>query len=228
MIESAAAKRSDSTMAHDIRLIMTAGPVIPVLVISREADAVPLARALVNGGVRALEVTLRSDAALAAIKAIAREVPEAIVGAGTVLDPEQLRHSADAGAQFIVSPGLTENVARAAHDARIAFLPGVATASDIMRALDLGLAHLKFFPAETSGGAPAVNAFAGPFPDLRFCPTGGITPALAPNYLALSNVLCVGGSWLAPKEAVAAGDWGKIERLAKEAAARDNPPLEGP
>ena len=206
-------------MAHDIRSIMTAGPVIPVLVIARESDAIPLAHALVKGGVRVLEVTLRSDAALAAIKAIAREVPGAIVGAGTVLNAEHLRRSVDAGAQFIVSPGLTDNVARAAQDAHIPFLPGVATSSEIMRALDLGLAHVKFFPAETSGGAPAVNAFAGPFPDLRFCPTGGITPELASEYLKLSNVLCVGGSWLAPKDEVAAGDWAKIERLAKEAAA---------
>ena len=205
-------------MAHDIRSVMTAGPVIPVLVIAREAGAVPLARALVKGGVRVLEVTLRSDAALAAIKAIAREVPDAIVGAGTVLDADRLRRAVDAGAQFIVSPGLTENVAGAARDAQVPFLPGVATASDIMRALDLGLAHLKFFPAETSGGAPAVNAFAGPVPALRFCPTGGITPALASSYLALSNVLCVGGSWLAPKDAVASGDWGRIEKLANEAS----------
>lgn len=211
-------------MTHDIRSVMTAGPVIPVLVIAKESDAVPLARALVKGGVRVLEVTLRSDAALAAIKAIAREVPDAIVGAGTVLNADQLARATEAGAKFIVSPGLAETVARAASDARVPLLPGVATASDIMRALDLGLSHLKFFPAETSGGAAAVNAFAGPFPDLRFCPTGGITAAIAPNYLKLPNVLCVGGSWLAPKDAVAAGEWGKIEALARDASKLKNSP----
>lgn len=202
-----------------IDVVMDAGPVIAVLVIARAEDAVPLARALVAGGVSALEVTLRTPAALDAIARIAGEVENALVGAGTVLSPADARAAKAAGAGFAVSPGLTGDLAKAAHDEGLPLLPGVATAGEIMAGLELGLSRFKFFPAETSGGAAAVKAFAGPFANLRFCPTGGITPANAASYLALPNVACVGGSWLAPAEAVEAGDWGRIERLAREAAA---------
>ena len=198
--------------------LMGLSPVIPVLVIEEEAHAVPLARALAAGSVRALEVTLRTPAALAAIRAIAREVPEATVGAGTVLNARDLEAAAEAGARFIVSPGLTPELAEAAVAARLPFLPGVATATEIMRGLDLGLTRFKFFPAETSGGAAAVAAFGGPFPGLRFCPTGGISAANASDYLKLANVACVGGSWLAPKEAVRASDWVRMEALARAAS----------
>ena len=206
-------------MSVAIDALFGLGPVVPVLVIEREADAVPLARALAAGGVRALEVTLRTPVALAAIRAIAAEVPEASVGAGTVLNARDLDAAAEAGARFIVSPGLTDGLARAAEASRLPFLPGVATAGEIMRGLDLGLTRFKFFPAETSGGAAAAAAFAGPFPQVRFCPTGGIGPANAADYLSLANVACVGGSWLAPKAAARAGDWRRIEGLARAAAA---------
>ena len=202
-----------------IDAVMNAGPVIAVLVVERAEDAVPLARALVAGGVTALEVTLRTPAALDAIARIAAEVENALVGAGTVLRPADARAAKAAGAGFAVSPGLIGDLAVAARDEGLPLLPGVTTASEIMAGLDLGLSRFKFFPAETSGGAAAVKAFSGPFPAIRFCPTGGITPANAPDYLALPNVACVGGSWLAPAEAVRAGDWGRIERLAHEAAA---------
>ena len=202
-----------------IDAVMNAGPVIAVLVVERAEDAVPLARTLVAGGVTALEVTLRTPAALDAIARIAAEVENALVGAGTVLRPADARAAKAAGAGFAVSPGLIGDLAVAARDEGLPLLPGVTTASEIMAGLDLGLSRFKFFPAETSGGAAAVKAFSGPFPAIRFCPTGGITPANAPDYLALPNVACVGGSWLAPAEAVRAGDWGRIERLAHEAAA---------
>jgi 2-dehydro-3-deoxyphosphogluconate aldolase/(4S)-4-hydroxy-2-oxoglutarate aldolase len=205
-------------MTQALDSLMGLSPVIPVLVIEDEADAAPLARALAAGGVRALEVTLRTPAALAAIHAIAAEVPEATVGAGTVLNGRDLDAAVEAGARFIVSPGLTEGLAKAAVAARLPFLPGVATASEVMQGLDLGLSRFKFFPAETSGGAAAVAAFAGPFPTLRFCPTGGICAANAGDYLRLSNVACVGGSWLAPRDLVRAGEWAKIEALARAAS----------
>ena len=196
--------------------VMAAGPVIPVLVIARAEDAVPLARALLAGGVRTLEVTLRTPAALDAIRRIAAEVEGALVGAGTVLNPKDLDAARDAGATFAVSPGLTDALARAS--AGFPLLPGVATGSEIMRGLEHGLTRFKFFPAETSRGAAAVKAFAGPFAAVRFCPTGGISLANARDYLSLPNVACVGGSWLAPAEAVRDGDWGRIEALAREAA----------
>ncbi len=198
--------------------IMQTGPVIPVLVLDRAADAAPMATALVAGGVRVLEVTLRTEAALAAIREMAK-VKGAVVGAGTVLNARQLDQAMAAGARFIVSPGLTESLVKAANAAGAPLLAGVATAADIMRGLDLGLTCFKFFPAETSGGAPAIKAFGGPFGGVKFCPTGGIALATAPTYLALSNVVCVGGSWLTPKQAVDVGDWARIETLAKEAAA---------
>jgi len=197
--------------------VMAAGPVIPVLVIERAEDAVPLARALLAGGVRTLEVTLRTPAALDAIRRIAAEIEGALVGAGTVLNAKDLDAAREAGATFAVSPGLTDALAGAA--AGFPLLPGVATGSEIMRGLEHGLTRFKFFPAETSGGAAAVKAFAGPFAAVRFCPTGGIGLANAKSYLSLANVVCVGGSWLAPAEAVRDGDWGRIEVLAREAAA---------
>jgi 2-dehydro-3-deoxyphosphogluconate aldolase/(4S)-4-hydroxy-2-oxoglutarate aldolase len=194
--------------------IMRLAPVIPVLVIEDAADAGTIARALVAGGLRVLEVTLRTPAALDAIAEM-RKVEGAVVGAGTVLGPGQLDKSLAAGAEFIVSPGLTEPLGRAAVESGIPFLPGVATAADLMRGLDLGLSHFKFFPAETSGGIPALKALAGPFGEARFCPTGGITQASAPAWLALDPVLCVGGSWLVPK---GSADFAGIETLARSAA----------
>jgi len=203
----------------EIRSILAAGPVIPVLVIEREDDAVPIARALLRGGVRVLEVTLRTGGAVSAIAAIAREVPDAIVGAGTLVSEEQASRAADAGARFLVSPGLTQTLARAAGSLRIPLLAGVATASDILRGIELNMSAFKLFPAEIAGGVGALKAFAGPFPGISFCPTGGITVQNAPSYLQLSNVACVGGSWLAPADAVAAKDWHRIEQLAREASA---------
>jgi 2-dehydro-3-deoxyphosphogluconate aldolase/(4S)-4-hydroxy-2-oxoglutarate aldolase len=198
--------------------VMRTGPVIPVLVLEDAADAAPMASALVSGGVRVLEVTLRTAAGLDAIREMAG-VEGAIVGAGTVLNARQLDQAVEAGARFIVSPGLTEGLAKAAAAAGVPLLPGVTTGSEIMRGLDLGLTRFKFFPAETSGGAAAVSAFAGPFRDVMFCPTGGVSTENAPRYLSLSNVACVGGSWLTPKAAVAGKDWSKIATLAAEAAA---------
>jgi 2-dehydro-3-deoxyphosphogluconate aldolase/(4S)-4-hydroxy-2-oxoglutarate aldolase len=194
--------------------IMRLAPVIPVLVIEDPADAGTIAGALVAGGLRVLEVTLRTPAALDAIAEM-RKIEGAVVGAGTVLGPGQLDQSLAAGAEFIVSPGLTEPLGRAAIASGIPFLPGVATAADLMRGLDLGLSHFKFFPAESSGGIPALKALAGPFGGARFCPTGGITQASAPAWLALEPVLCVGGSWLVPK---GPADAETIEALARDAS----------
>jgi 2-dehydro-3-deoxyphosphogluconate aldolase / (4S)-4-hydroxy-2-oxoglutarate aldolase len=185
----------------NIEEVMRLAPVVPVLVIEDAAYARPIAEAFVAGGLRALEVTLRTPAALDAIAAM-REVEGAIVGAGTVLSEAQLDAAMAAGAQFIVAPGLTDRLTRTAIEREIAYLPGVANASDIMRGLDLGLAHFKFFPAEASGGVAALKALAAPFSGVRFCPTGGITPATAPDYLALEAVLCVGGSWLVDPRAI--------------------------
>jgi 2-dehydro-3-deoxyphosphogluconate aldolase/(4S)-4-hydroxy-2-oxoglutarate aldolase len=199
--------------------IMRISPVIPVLTVSRIEHAAPLASALVEGGLKALEVTLRTPDAIQVVREMARARPDAVVGAGTVLNAEALKRAVDAGARFIVSPGLSEAVARAAEAEGVPLLAGVATASDIMRGLDLGLKRFKFFPAETSGGAPAIAAFAGPFGDIAFCPTGGVTLDNAPRYLAMKNVLCVGGTWVAPKDAVEAGDWGRVTALATGAAA---------
>jgi 2-dehydro-3-deoxyphosphogluconate aldolase / (4S)-4-hydroxy-2-oxoglutarate aldolase len=198
--------------------VMAIGPVIPVITITRIEDAVPLARALIAGGIRALEVTLRTPVALDAVAAM-RGVAGAIIGAGTVLNAQDAARAAGAGAQFIVSPGLTEGLAKAVKGLGLPFLPGIATPADIMRGLDLGLDRFKFFPAEVYGGANGLKAFAGPFPQIRFCPTGGVTPATAPDYLALPNVGCVGGTWLTPKSAMEAGDWAKITALAAQASA---------
>jgi 2-dehydro-3-deoxyphosphogluconate aldolase/(4S)-4-hydroxy-2-oxoglutarate aldolase len=194
--------------------IMRLAPVIPVIVIDRVEDAVPMAEALVAGGLPVLEVTLRTPAALDALTAM-KAVKGAVVGAGTVLDPAMLAAVIHAGAEFIVSPGLTDNLGKAAVASGIPFLPGIANAGDIMRGMDLGLDRFKFFPAATSGGIPALKALAGPFGQARFCPTGGITPATAPEWLALGAVLCVGGSWVVPSGPL---DPAKIEALAREAA----------
>jgi 2-dehydro-3-deoxyphosphogluconate aldolase/(4S)-4-hydroxy-2-oxoglutarate aldolase len=195
----------------DIDSVMKLAPVIPVLVIDDVAFARPIGEALVAGGLRALEVTLRTPAALDAIREIV-QVKDAVVGAGTVLNEKHLAAAIEAGSRFIVSPGLTESLAGAAIEAGIPFLPGIATASDIMRGLDLGLNRFKFFPAVAAGGIPALKALAAPFPQCRFCPTGGITQATAPEWLALNAVPCVGGSWLVPP--------GKPDPEAIEAAAR--------
>lgn len=201
-------------MSRTVDEIMDLAPVIPVLVIERVEDAQPIARALVAGGLPALEVTMRTPVALEVMREMAK-VPGAVVGAGTVLNPRQLDQALEAGAQFIVSPGLTEPLGRAAIAAGIAFLPGTASASDIMRGMDLGLERFKFFPAETSGGLPALKALAAPFHSVRFCPTGGIRPDTAAQWLAEPAVKCVGGSWVIPKGPV---DPVKIEALAREAA----------
>lgn len=203
---------------RDIREILSAGPAIPILTLERVQDVRPLAEALLEGGLRVLEVTLRSEAGLWAITAIARDCPGLIVGAGTVLLEEQVNKAADCGAQFLVSPGLTRNIALAAAARGIAWLPGIATASDVMRGRELGFSAFKFFPAESSGGIATLKAFQGPFPDVRFCPTGGIGPANARDYLALRNVACVAGSWIMPKDAIEAQDWNRIRALAREAS----------
>lgn len=200
---------------RSIAQIMRLAPVIPVIVIDRVADAVPLAEALVAGGLPVLEVTLRTPAALDALTAM-KAVKGAVVGAGTVLDPAMLAGAVDAGAEFIVSPGLTDRLGQAAVASGIPFLPGVASAGDIMRGLDLGLSHFKFFPAATSGGIPALKALAAPFGMARFCPTGGITAASAPEWLALDPVPCVGGSWVVPPGPL---EPARVEALAREAAA---------
>ncbi|EHR70455.1 Entner-Doudoroff aldolase [Burkholderiales bacterium JOSHI_001] len=196
-----------------------AGPVIPVIVLDRVADAVPLAEALVAGGVRVLEVTLRTPVALQCIAAIARAVPQAIVGAGTVRSAADARAARDAGCRFAVSPGYTAEVGAACRDAGLALLPGVATASEVMAANADGLNFLKFFPATAAGGIPMLKALGGPFPDVVFCPTGGITPETAPQFLALPNVKVCGGSWLTPADAMAKGDWARITQLARAAQA---------
>lgn len=202
-------------MTGAIEQIMLTAPVIPVLVIDDVAHAVPIAEALVRGGLPVLEVTLRTPCALDVIAAM-KAVPGAIVGAGTVLNPQDLSAAIHAGAEFIVSPGLTEPLGKAAVASGIPFLPGTANASDIMRGLDLGLRHFKFFPAETSGGRPALQALMGPFADVRICPTGGITLDNAPDWLAIEQVLCVGGSWIVKR---GVPDVVAIETAARAAAA---------
>ena len=194
--------------------VMQDAPVIPVIVLNDVAHAVPMARALVAGGIRMLEVTLRTPQALACIEAIAREVPEAVIGAGTVRTKADAQAAANAGARFAVSPGYTHAVGQACRDAGLALLPGVATGSEIMMAQEDGLTELKFFPAMQAGGPAMLKAWSGPFFDVKFCPTGGVTLQNAPDFLALSNVVCVGGSWLVPADALQAGDWARITQLA--------------
>lgn len=203
----------------DIAAIAALAPVIPVLTVERVADAVPLARALVRGGLPALEITLRTPAALEAMAAIAAEVEGAVVGAGTVLEPGQVDKIVAAGARFAVSPGFSPAVGRAIRDAGLPFLPGIQTVSESLAAAEQGWRVQKFFPADVAGGPGWLKAVAAPLAGLRFCPTGGVGPETAPAYLALANVVCVGGSWVAPREAIASKNWLQVERLAAAAAA---------
>ena len=199
--------------------VMQDAPVIPVIVLNDVAHAVPLARALVAGGIRMLEVTLRTPQALACIEAIAHEVPEAVVGTGTVRSAADAQAAAKAGALFAVSPGYTRAVGMACRDLNLPLLPGVATGSEIMMAQEDGFTELKFFPAMQAGGSALLKAWSGPFFDVKFCPTGGVTLQNAPDFLALPNVICVGGSWIVPADAMVKGDWDKITQLAKDTSA---------
>jgi 2-dehydro-3-deoxyphosphogluconate aldolase/(4S)-4-hydroxy-2-oxoglutarate aldolase len=199
--------------------LLDVAPVIPVVVIDELDTAIPLARALVAGGLPIIELTLRTPSALAAIRLIADEVPEILVGAGTIASPRQAKEAAAAGAQFLVSPGTTPDLLLAMASTGLPFLPGTATISEMLTVLETGRTEMKLFPAALSGGVDFLKAVAGPLPHVRFCPTGGIRPETAPDYLALPNVGCVGGSWLTPADAVASGDWDRISALAAEAAA---------
>jgi 2-dehydro-3-deoxyphosphogluconate aldolase/(4S)-4-hydroxy-2-oxoglutarate aldolase len=212
------ALNSMKTPAFSALQVMQDAPVIPVIVLHDVAHAVPMARALVAGGIRMLEVTLRTPQALACMEAIAKEVPEAVVGAGTVRSAADAMAAASAGAKFAVSPGYTSAVGQACRDQGLALLPGVATGSEIMMAQEDGYTALKFFPAMQAGGPAMLKAWGGPFFDVRFCPTGGVTTQNALEFLSLPNVACVGGSWLVPADALALGDWASIETLAREAS----------
>lgn len=198
--------------------LLDLAPVVPVVVIDDAADAVPLARALVAGGLPAIEVTLRTPVALEAIRAIADGVPDAVVGAGTVITPEQVAECVAAGARFLVSPGWTDVLLEAMRASGVPFLPGVSTTSEVVALLERGVREMKFFPAQAAGGTAYLKSLAGPLPQARFCPTGGIGLANAPEYLSLPNVGCVGGTWMLPADAVAARDWGRVEELARAAA----------
>jgi 2-dehydro-3-deoxyphosphogluconate aldolase / (4S)-4-hydroxy-2-oxoglutarate aldolase len=198
--------------------VLDLAPVIPVVVLEDAADAVPLARALVAGGLPAIEVTLRTPVALDAVRAIAGAVPDAVVGVGTVITPGQVAESVAAGARFLVGPGWTDVLLEAMRGSGVPFLVGVSTASEVMALLERGVREMKFFPAEAAGGTAYLKSLAGPLPQARFCPTGGIGAARAPEYLGLPNVGCVGGTWMIPADAVAARDWGRIEALARAAA----------
>ena len=203
---------------HGIEEIMTTAPVIPVIVIEDIDDAVPLARALVNGGLKVLEVTLRTDAGLKSISRIKHAVPDAIVGAGTVVSADDLSRAVDAGSEFLVSPGSTSSLIDVALAQSVPLLPGVATPGEAMALLERGISHMKFFPAQAAGGIPMLKSIAGPLPQVKFCPTGGITEANAPDYLALQNVLCVGGTWMLDSALIDAKDWQAIEMRAQAAA----------
>ncbi|MCZ6831708.1 MAG: bifunctional 4-hydroxy-2-oxoglutarate aldolase/2-dehydro-3-deoxy-phosphogluconate aldolase [Gammaproteobacteria bacterium] len=203
---------------HSIEEIMTTSPVIPVIVIADIDDAVPLAQALVNGGLKVLEVTLRTDAGLAAISKIKQAVPDAIVGAGTVVSGDDLFKAIEAGSEFLVSPGSTASFIDVALRRSVPLLPGVATTSEAMVLLEKGISHMKFFPAQAAGGIPMLKSIAGPLPQVKFCPTGGISEATAPDYLALDNVLCIGGTWMLDKALIDAKDWSAIELKARAAA----------
>ncbi|MFD3525791.1 bifunctional 4-hydroxy-2-oxoglutarate aldolase/2-dehydro-3-deoxy-phosphogluconate aldolase [Streptomyces sp. NPDC058653] len=198
--------------------VLDLAPVVPVVVVDDVADAVPLARALVAGGLPAIEVTLRTPVALDAIRAIAAEVPEAVVGAGTVIAPGSVTDSVAAGARFLVSPGWTETLLNAMLASGVPFLPGVSTTSEVVALLERGVKEMKFFPAEAAGGTPYLKSLWGPLPQARFCPTGGISLATAGSYLALPNVACVGGTWMLPPDALTEKDWPRVEKLAREAA----------
>ncbi|MER6414317.1 bifunctional 4-hydroxy-2-oxoglutarate aldolase/2-dehydro-3-deoxy-phosphogluconate aldolase [Streptomyces humidus] len=199
-------------------LDLAPAPVVPVVVVGDVSDAVPLARAPVAGGLSAIEVTLRTPAALDAVREISGAVPEAVVGAGTVISPEQVTACAAAGARFLVSPGWTDVLLTAMRACGLPFLPGVSTTSEVVALLERGVRDMKFFPAQAAGGAAYLRALAGPLPQARFCPPGGIGPDNAPEYLGLPNVCCMGGSWMVPPEAVAARDWPRIEELARTAS----------
>jgi len=206
--------------SNDVFAVLGNNPVIPVLVVEDVTQAVPMAKALVAGGLTALEVTLRTPAALSVVERIANEVPEAIIGVGTVVRAEQFEQVKQVGAQFVVSPGLTPSLAQAAVDTGMPFLPGAVTASEIILAQELGLQDLKFFPAGTSGGAAALKGFASVFPEVRFCPTGGVKPDNLADYLSLPNVSAVGGTWLVSQQLLAQANWSEITRLACEAKAQ--------
>jgi 2-dehydro-3-deoxyphosphogluconate aldolase/(4S)-4-hydroxy-2-oxoglutarate aldolase len=212
---SSAIEKKQTQVEATLRL----APVVAVVVIDDLAAAVPLARALVAGGIRAIEITLRTPVALDAIRAIAHEVEGAVVGSGTVLTPHDLKASERAGAQFAVSPGSTDILLDAADGSVLPWLPAAATASEALRLFERGYRFQKFFPATAAGGVPLLRAWASPLPGIKFCPTGGITPTTAPDFLASPNVVCVGGSWLSPKDLLHAGDWKKIEKLARAAVA---------
>jgi len=199
--------------------VLKTGPVIPVMVIEDTAHAVPLAKALVAGGVKVLEITLRSDVALESIQLISEQVPDAIVGAGTVTSEKDLDNITAAGAVFAISPGLTPKLLDAANRSSIPLIPGISSASELMYGMEAGLTEFKFFPAEAAGGIQMIKSLGGPFPHITFCPTGGISPANYKNYITLKNVACVGGSWLAPKDAVLTGDWSKITNICNDAVA---------
>jgi 2-dehydro-3-deoxyphosphogluconate aldolase/(4S)-4-hydroxy-2-oxoglutarate aldolase len=207
----------DHTAALDA--LLTGDPVVPVVVLDKAADAVPLARALLAGGLHSIELTLRTPAALSAIERIASAVPEIAVGAGTVLSAAQARDARTAGASFIVTPGATERLLDGLAENEVPYLPGCATASELLGLHERGLRHAKFFPAVAAGGIPALRALGAPFAEMRFCPTGGIDAASAPEWLALGNVLCVGGSWIATRQQIADGAWDQIEQQARAAAA---------
>lgn len=211
-------------MTSDFEPLLGPTRVVPVITIKDVSTAVPLAQALVAGGLQVLEITLRTDAGLESIRRIAAEVPGAVVGAGTVIDADQLRAARKAGARFIVSPGCTDALAAAAQDAGGAFLPGAVTASEVLRLLEQGITLMKFFPAQTSGGVAAIKALGGPFPQVRFCPTGGIDLERAGGYLALANVVCIGGSWMVPAELIERGDWEAVQTLAAQATAATSVP----
>jgi len=202
--------------------IFAMGPIVPVLVIKNVEDALPIAKALLAAGIKVLEVTLRTPAALDVINIIAKELPEACIGAGTVTNREMLQRCEDAGAKFAISPGLTKDLLQAGNEGNIALIPGISSISEMMDGIDYGYDHLKFFPAEASGGVKAIQSIGGPFPNIRFCPTGGINLSNVSNYLALSNVSCCGGSWLVTDEIVKNKDWSKITELAKQALAHVN------
>ncbi len=199
--------------------VFALSPVMPVVVIDDASKAVPMARAMIAGGLRTIEITLRTPAALDAIRAIARDVPDAVVGAGTVLNAADLQAAIDAGAAYALSPGGTRELMQTALRAPIPFIPGIATSSEVMVGLDLGYRYFKFFPAENMGGVGTLKSIGAPLPAAKFCPTGGIGPDAVESYLALSNVMCVGGSWITPSDTMKAGDWAAIEALARKAAA---------
>ncbi|MCG6200779.1 bifunctional 4-hydroxy-2-oxoglutarate aldolase/2-dehydro-3-deoxy-phosphogluconate aldolase [Psychromonas antarctica] len=199
--------------------VFAVSPVVPVMVINNIADAVPMAKALAAGGINVFEVTLRTDAALDAIRAIAEAMPQAMIGAGTIINPQQYDAAVAAGAKFVISPGYSRTLLEHAAKGSAPLIPGVSTPSEIITALELGYDHLKFFPAEANGGAAALKAIAGPLPQVRFCPTGGINPKNAASYTALSCVATVGGSWMIPNDAIASGDWDTITALSKAAVA---------